>query len=76
MKIKKLEAQNQILKNYIKAKGLDKEIKENSEKIKNKNIDKHIFKDLKFTLIYIIGSVFLLLLINFLNLNFFLNKLI
>jgi len=75
MKIKKIEAQNQILKNYIKAKGLDKEIKSSTEKIKHKNIDKQIFKDLKFTLIYILGSVILLLAIKFLNLDLFLNKL-
>jgi len=75
MKIKKVEAQNQILRNYIKAKGLDKEIEKNTEKVKNKNIDKQIFKDLKFTIIYILGSILLLAIIKFLNLDLFLNKL-
>lgn len=74
MKIKKVEAQNQILKNFIKAKGLDVEIKNNIEKVKFKNINNLISKDLKFTLIYIVGSVVFLLAIKYLNLNFFLNK--
>ncbi len=76
MKKRNLEAQNQILKNYIKAKGLDIDIKKNSEKIKNKNIDSLVYKDLKLTIIYIIGSFGLLFLIRYLNLDFFLNKFI
>lgn len=76
MKIKKIEAQNQVLKNFIKAKGLDVEIKNNSEKVTFKNINNEISKDLKFTFIYIIGSILLLLAIKYLNLNLFLNKLL
>ena len=76
MKIKKIEAQNQVLKNFIKAKGLDKEIKNNSEKITHKNIDPKIYKDLKFTLLYIVVSFGILFLIKYLNLNLFFNKLI
>jgi len=75
MKIKNIEAQNQVLKNFIKAKGLDVEIKNKSEKVTFKNINNEISKDLKFTLIYIIGSILLLLAIKYLNLNLFLNKL-
>jgi len=61
MKIKKIEAQNQILKNFIKAKGLDIEIKSSGEKLKSKNIDKFVSKDLKLTIVYIIGSFGLIL---------------
>jgi hypothetical protein len=74
MNIKKVEAQNQILKNFIKAKGLDKELKTNTEKINNKNIDKFINKDLKLTIIYIIVSFGIIFIIKYLNLDLFLNK--
>jgi len=74
MNIKKAEAQNQILKNFIKAKGLDKELKTNTEKINNKNIDKFINKDLKLTIIYIIVSFGIIFIIKYLNLDLFLNK--
>lgn len=74
MNIKKIEAQNQILKNFIKAKGLDKDLKENTDKVIHKNIDKYISKDLKLTAIYIFVSFVLLILIKYLNFNFFLNK--
>jgi len=74
MKIKKVEAQNQVLKNFIKAKGLDVEIKNNTERVKYKNINSHISRDLKFTIIYIVASVIFLISIKYLNLNLFLNK--
>jgi len=74
MKIKKVEAQNQVLKNFIKAKGLDVEIKNNTERVKYKNINSYISRDLKFTIIYIVASVIFLISIKYLNLNLFLNK--
>lgn len=64
MKFKKVELQNQALKNITNAKT--KEVL---------NIDKEIQKDVNLTLIYIICSFLLLFIIKYLNLNLFFNKL-
>jgi hypothetical protein len=71
---KKLAAQNQVLKNIIKAKGIDIKSKVSEDKNNHKNIDSLIAKDLKFTFLYILLSCGLLFAIKTLNLNLFLNK--
>jgi hypothetical protein len=71
---KKLAAQNQVLKNIIKAKGIDIKSKVSEDKNNHKNIDSLIAKDLKFTFLYILLSFGLLFAIKTLNLNLFLNK--
>jgi hypothetical protein len=71
---KKLAAQNQVLKNIIKAKGIDIKSKVSEDKNNHKNIDRLIAKDLKFTFLYILLSFGLLFAIKTLNLNLFLNK--
>ena len=71
---KKLAAQNQVLKNIIKAKGIDLKSKVSENKNNHRNIDSLISKDLKYTFIYIVLSFGLLFLIKILNLNLFLNK--
>jgi len=71
---KKLAAQNQVLKNIIKAKGIDLKSKVSENKNNHRNIDSLISKDLKYTFIYIVLSFGLLFLIKILNLDLFLNK--
>ena len=71
---KKLAAQNQVLKNIIKAKGIDIKSKVSENKNNHRNIDSLISKDLKYTFIYIVLSFGLLFLIKILNLDLFLNK--
>ena len=71
---KKLAAQNQVLKNIIKAKGIDIKSKVSENKNNHRNIDTLISKDLKYTFIYIVLSFGLLFLIKILNLDLFLNK--
>lgn len=72
---KKLAAQNQVLKNIIKAKGIDIKSKVVEDKTVHKNIDNLIAKDLKYTFLYILLSFGILFAIKSLNLNLFLNKL-
>jgi hypothetical protein len=71
---KKLAAQNQVLKNIIKAKGIDIKSKVSENKDNHRNIDSLISKDLKYTFIYIVLSFGLLFAIKILNLDLFLNK--
>ena len=71
---KKLAAQNQVLKNIIKAKGINLKSKVSENKNNHRNIDSLISKDLKYTFIYIVLSFGLLFLIKILNLDLFLNK--
>lgn len=72
---KKLAAQNQVLRNIIKAKGIDIKSKVVEDK-NHKNINNFIAKDLKYTFFYIVLSFGLLFVFKILNLNLSLNKLL